>query len=262
MKAFTEGEGRLNSAYNFDFLYAQTISPARVRRSLEQWSGETGEGWPSWAFSNHDAPRAVSRWASPPHRKAAADLLLLLLLSLRGNAFLYQGEELGLPQGQVGFEDLQDPEAIVNWPRTLGRDGARTPFPWKLSEPNAGFSHAKPWLPVDAAHQALALDTQASDPASSLNLTRRLVKLRKETPALRLGDIDFLHDEEAVLAFRRHYMGEEILCVFNLSDSQAGMPDQLRTETARLIASCNIQAEDDALPRALGPWAGLWAKVS
>ncbi|RIJ29578.1 alpha-glucosidase family protein [Henriciella algicola] len=262
MKAFTEGEGRLHSAYNFDFLYAETISPARVRRSLEQWSGEAGEGWPSWAFSNHDAPRAVSRWAGPPHRKAAADLLLLLLLSLRGNAFLYQGEELGLPQGQVGFEDLQDPEAIANWPRTLGRDGARTPFPWTSGEPNAGFSSAKPWLPVDAAHQALALDTQANDPSSSLNLTRRLVRLRKATPALRLGEIDFLHDEAPVLAFMRRYEGEEILCVFNLSDSQAEMPDELRTQPAKLMASCNLEGAPDKMPLALAPWAGFWAKVS
>lgn len=262
MKAFTEGEGRLHSAYNFDFLYAQTISPARVRRSLEQWSGEAGEGWPSWAFSNHDAPRAVSRWASPPHRKAAADLLLLLLLSLRGNAFLYQGEELGLPQGKVGFEDLQDPEAIANWPRTLGRDGARTPFPWKSGEPNAGFSSAKPWLPVDAAHQALALDTQADDPSSSLNLTRRLVKLRRATPALRLGEIEFLHDEAPVLAFIRRHEAEEIRCVFNLSDSQTEMPDQLRAQPAALVASCNLEGASGKIPNTLAPWAGFWAKVS
>mgnify|MGYP000279860955 CR=1 FL=1 len=262
MKSFTEGEERLHSAYNFDFLYAQTISPARVRRSLEQWNGEAGEGWPSWAFSNHDAPRAVSRWASPPHRKAAADLLLLLLLSLRGNAFLYQGEELGLPQGQVGFEDLQDPEAIANWPRTLGRDGARTPFPWTSTDPNAGFSPARPWLPVDAAHQALALDTQANDPSSSLNLTRKLIELRKASPALRWGEIEFLHDDVPVLAFRRRHDGEEILCVFNLSGEQVDIPDHMAPDFPALIAACSMPNDQEKLPRSFGPWAGFWARLS
>ena len=117
-------------------------------------------------------------------------------------------------------------------------------------------------MPVDAAHQALALDTQANDPASSLNLTRRLVKLRKETPALRLGGIDFLHDEAPVLAFVRRYQGEEILCVFNLSDSQAEMPDQLRVEPTKLMATCNFEGAPDRMPDTLAPWAGFWAKVS
>src|SRR3546814_1174734 len=68
--------------------------------------------------------------------------MMLLLTALRGNAFIYQGEELGLPQGEVAFEDLQDPEAIANWPHTLGRDGARTPLPWTSTARNAGFTRS------------------------------------------------------------------------------------------------------------------------
>ncbi|MEM8725911.1 MAG: alpha-amylase family glycosyl hydrolase, partial [Pseudomonadota bacterium] len=122
MKAFTEGGKRLDSAYNFDFLYAPDLTADRVRASLLHWDGTPDEGWPSWAFSNHDAPRAVTRWSNGEDFDQIARLSMLLLLSLRGNPIIYQGEELGLPQGFVAFEDLLDPEAIANWPHTLGRD--------------------------------------------------------------------------------------------------------------------------------------------
>ncbi|MEO0971747.1 MAG: alpha-amylase family glycosyl hydrolase, partial [Pseudomonadota bacterium] len=116
MKAFTTDDRRLHSAYGFDYLYADAISPALVRATSVAWPGEAGEGWPSWAFSNHDAPRAVSRWCQAgddeAHCQHYARLMLLLLMSLRGNAFLYQGEELGLPTAEVPFEALRDPEAI------------------------------------------------------------------------------------------------------------------------------------------------------
>jgi alpha-glucosidase len=79
------------------------------RQGAAMWMGEDGEGWPSWTFSNHDAPRAVSRWAEGRDRKAFAEMALLLLVALRGNVFVYQGEELGLPQANVPFERLQDP---------------------------------------------------------------------------------------------------------------------------------------------------------
>jgi alpha-glucosidase len=142
------------------------------------WPDQQGEGWPSWTFSNHDAPRAVSRWAQGRDRKAFAEMALLLLVCLRGNVFVYQGEELGLPQAEVPFERLVDPEAIANWPETLGRDGARTPMPWHAAQTNAGFSTVEPWLPVDPRHLPLAVDAQEADPASTLQVARRMIGLR------------------------------------------------------------------------------------
>ncbi len=114
MRAFTKGNRRLNSAYGFDFLYADELTPELVARVSEEWP--EGEGWPSWAFENHDAPRAISRWAREQDQDLVARAKMLLLCSLRGSIILYQGEELGLPQVDVPFEQLQDPEAIVNWP--------------------------------------------------------------------------------------------------------------------------------------------------
>lgn len=220
MKLLTQGQRRLHTAYGFNFLYADALTPALVRAALEAWS-DAADTWPSWAFSNHDAPRAVSRWSASADREANARLALLLLLSLRGNVFLYQGEELGLPQAELAFHDLRDPEAIANWPLTLGRDGARTPMPWTRSAPHAGFSTGRPWLPVPPDHAALAVDTQDHDPHSTLSMARRFIALRKRHPALRYGGMQLLETSAAVLSFERSFAAERILCVFNLGLAEA-----------------------------------------
>ena len=219
MKAFTADGRRFNTAYGFDFLYADRLSPALVREATERWPDEPGLGWPSWAFSNHDAPRAVSRWAPPGAGDAYARVAMLLLMCLRGDVFLYQGEELGLTQVEIGFADLKDPEAIANWPLTLGRDGARTPMPWCGDAPGLGFSSAKPWLPLGADHGARAVAVQERDAQSMLHFTRRLVALRRSSDALLLGAMRVVHAEGDVLAFERTVPGERLLCVFNLGET-------------------------------------------
>jgi alpha-glucosidase len=222
MKAFTRGETRLNSAYGFTFLYADRLDAGLVRQAIDDWGGEPQDGWPSFAFSNHDAPRAASRFAAGPEEHAAtARLTLLLLLSLRGNAFVYQGEELGLPQAEVPLERLQDPEAIANWPATLGRDGARTPIPWRADAVQAGFSTAEPWLPLDPRHAALAIDRQEADPGSTLHWVRKLIAFRKAHEALTAGELTLIETPEPVVAFERQLEGERLLCAFNLGREPA-----------------------------------------
>ncbi|UZW55381.1 alpha-glucosidase family protein [Sphingobium sp. JS3065] len=218
MKSFTQGDSRLNTAYGFDFLYAPELTAEFLKAALVKWPAETHAGWPSWAFENHDAPRAVSRWAKGKDADAYCRMKMLLLACLRGNIFLYYGEELGLPQVDIAFEDLQDPEAIANWPLTLSRDGARTPMPWRSDAPYLGFSEAKPWLPVGEAHRALAVDVQEARPDSLLHWTRRVLALRNGSPALRVGAMDFLETPEELLAFERVHEGERLLCVFNLGE--------------------------------------------
>jgi alpha-glucosidase len=252
MKLFTGGDARLNSAYSFDFLYAQVLTPALVRDALACWPEQAGLGWPSWAFENHDAPRAVSRWSAPAHHQAFAAIKMLLLICLRGNVFLYQGEELGLPQVEVAFADLRDPEAIANWPMTLSRDGARTPLPWQADAPALGFSVARPWLPVGPDHAALAIDRQEADPASPLALTRRLLALRNDSDVLRLGDLRMLHADDQILAFERHLGGRTLLCCFNLSPEAAAWPAPYG---GRIIERVG-QVERDRL----GPYAGYIAE--
>ena len=257
MKLYTAGDSRLNTAYSFDYLYAPKITPALVSALADRWPEDAP--WPSWAFSNHDAPRAVSRWARPETQDAAAQLYAMLLMALRGNVFLYQGEELGLPQAEVPYHRLQDPEAISNWPLTLGRDGARTPMPWRKDAAFAGFSSVEPWLPVDARHQALAIDAQEKDAASTLNATRRLIALRKSRTSLRLGAMSVIAAKGDLLAFERAWAGERTLCVFNLGESAVKFAS---TDTPRAsILASTIAGEGAAPPATLPPLSGYIAAI-
>ncbi len=224
MKLFTADGKRLDSAYSFDFLYADALTPALVADSLARWPNDPTIGWPSWAFENHDAPRAVSRWTRPENAAAFARMKLLLLACLRGNIFLYQGEELGLTQVDIAFEDLLDPEAIANWPMTLSRDGARTPMPWTGAAPDLGFGSQTPWLPFGGDHAALAVDAQDADPHSLLNWTRAVTGTRNAHPALRSGDLRVLYSDDAVLALERDGGGERLVCLFNFGDRARDWP--------------------------------------
>lgn len=216
MKDYTQGPHMLQSAYGFNYLYADKLTPELVRDASQEWTDAPDEGWPSWTFSNHDAPRAVSRWRDGRDPKAFAELIILLLACLRGNIFLYQGEELGLPQAHVPYDRLQDPEAIANWPLTLGRDGARTPLPWTETGTHGDFSTVEPWLPLDTSHPALAVSKQDADPGSTLNWTRKVLALRNTHPALRTGDVRFLTAEDSLLVFERRDGSNSVLCAFNL----------------------------------------------
>ncbi len=215
MKLFTDGPARLDTAYGFVYLYASDLTGDTVREAIASAERSGPDYWPSWAFENHDAPRAVSRWAKGRDEVRFNRMKAMLLASLRGNIFLYYGEELGLPQGEVPFEKLQDPEAIANWPQTLGRDGARTPMPWQRDAVQAGFSAAEPWLPVMASHRPLAVDVQEEDEASILHWTRAMLALRKDRPALRLGSLRLLQTPEDMVAFERSNDGETLVCAFN-----------------------------------------------
>ncbi len=212
-------QGRLHTAYNFQLLGDGPLSAKLIRDALESWTSKTG--WPSWCFSNHDVPRSRTRWGGEDANDAFAQLLTGVLMCLRGTIFLYQGEELGLPQAGVPFDKLQDPEGIRFWPDNLGRDGCRTPMPWRVEAANAGFSGVEPWLPVDPRHYALAVDCQENDPGSTLNLTRRFIAFRRRHRALRLGDIEFFDAPGPILMFRRTHGDERLLCVFNLGGDVA-----------------------------------------
>jgi alpha-glucosidase len=250
MRTFTAGDARLNSAYGFDFLYADKLTPELVARVMKDWPEDAG--WPSWAFENHDASRALSRWVDDEYRDAFARLKMLLLSSLRGSIILYQGEELGLPQVDVPFERLRDPEAIANWPHTLSRDGARTPMPWSAGEANLGFSTGEPWLPVGQSHCRLAVDRQEHDAGSLLAFTRQCLTLRKAHPALHHGRIALVEAGSQLLIFDRMNGGETLRCTFNLSDARSAFNPSGRP----LISTGDVTDE------ALGPYAALIEEIA
>ena len=217
MREYTAGSKRLHSAYGFDFLYAQELSPAVVAETASAWPASPDSGWPTWAFENHDAPRAISRWLNGGDPEQFARAKMLLLCTLRGSIIIYQGEELGLTQADVPYERLRDPEAIANWPHTLSRDGARTPMPWEAESANLGFSSGEPWLPAYEEHRSLAVDRQQDRPDSLLNFTRRCLKLREQTPALRHGSMSVIEAGDQLLMFERALGSQKLRCSFNLS---------------------------------------------
>jgi alpha-glucosidase len=141
-------------------------------------------------------------------------------MCLRGSLCLYQGEELGLPEAEIDFEELQDPYGIAFWPEFKGRDGARTPIPWVADNANAGFSDAKPWLPVKAPHLNRAVGAQVADAGSMLHHYRRALALRRARKTLQHGDLVDLVAAGDLASFLRR--GDEtIFCAFNLGAEQA-----------------------------------------
>jgi alpha-glucosidase len=246
MKAFTAGDAHFNSAYGFNFLYAEQLTPALVREALEAWPDTDGIGWPSWAFSNHDAPRWISRWAPEEARAAYARMVMMLFICLRGNVIIWQGEELGLTQVDIPFDKLQDPEAIANWPLTLSRDGTRTPMPWAADELNCGFSNAEPWLPLGPDHKKLAVDVAERDPDSMLELTRKLVAFRNANEAMLIGDLEVIEARDRLLVFERRSENQHLICAFNMGgadvDWHPTQPDRWR-----MVKSVN-HAKPGSLP--------------
>jgi alpha-glucosidase len=159
----------------------------------------------------------VSRWGGH-HSNDFAKMLFAMISSLRGSVCSYQGEELGLTEADIAFEDVQDPYGITFWPQFKGRDGCRTPHPWQHDLDNAGFTQEKPWLPVSNEHVGKSVDLQDEEIDSVLNSYRHFNRWRKEQPELLYGDIEFIESPESILAFIREYQGKRVLVCFNFTE--------------------------------------------
>ncbi len=240
MAQYTEGNDKLHMAYSFDLLGPSHDAPF-LHRTLSRFESIVGDGWPSWAISNHDVVRLASRWHCQqlPKRERQAKLRLIaaLQMCLRGSPCIYQGDELGLPEAEVNFEDLQDPYGMTMWPEFKGRDGCRTPMPWHSEARHLGFgtSHKKPWLPMSPSHQNLAVNRQVADAKSLLNFYRLLLTWRKQWRALVSGSMRLCQEHPHCLAFIRQSESQALLCVFNLSGFSQQLDDkQLDDSESRL----------------------------
>ncbi|MDP1732078.1 MAG: alpha-glucosidase family protein [Devosia sp.] len=224
MAQYTSGENQLHMAYTFDYLGGE-FSASHFRAAVEATEAEAPDGWVCLAFSNHDVVRHASRWATHGQQEAFTRLAATLLLSMRGSVCLYQGEELGLTEADLAFEDLADPYGIEFWPQFKGRDGCRTPMVWQSASHLGAFSTApRAWLPVPSDHLARAVDLQEQDPHSVLHFYRALIAFRKRHPALVKGSIGMIDAPASVLAFTRKADTETLLCVFNMSETQIIVP--------------------------------------
>ena len=218
MGEYTSGDDLMQMCYAFEFLAKDKLTAARVAETFDRLERAAPDGWACWAFSNHDVMRHFTRWGLS---EASAKAYATLLMCLRGSVCLYQGEELGLSEAELAFEDLRDPYGIEFWPEFKGRDGCRTPMVWDRDNLNGGFSDARPWLPVPAEHLARAVSALAGDPGALPAHYRRAIAFRHAHAALQSGTMEEMRAEGEVIRFIRTGGGERIFVAVNLSDRAA-----------------------------------------
>jgi len=207
----------LHQVFNFDLLTAPFEAAhlfAVINRSIEL--NASVDALPTWALSNHDSPRIASRIGDQPSRALA-----LFVLALPGSNYIFAGQELGLPDGELQDNDRQDPSFVRSGGLVKGRDGARVPLPWSGDSTPFGFTAGTPWLPLSQSWQPYTVENQEKDAESTLNLFRRALSIRREN--LLVGQsIEWLesplHGSKggSILAFKRG----SITVVMNVSDSE------------------------------------------
>lgn len=259
MAEYTSGGDKLHMAYCFDLLGKAHDAPF-LHGLFSRFIDIVGDGWPCWALSNHDCVRVASRWGGAQPDARLLRLAAALQMGLRGTPCVYQGDELGLSEADIAYEDLKDPFGINLWPKFKGRDGCRTPMPWQASERHAGFSPAKPWLPVAAAHLPLAVDRQQGDAASLLAFYTQLLNWRRSQPVLTQGDMRMLPAHPQVLAFVREHQGRQVLCAFNCSEQAVAWPLPAAHAGVQPLAEAGLTGASIAGGQIrFEPWGGVYA---
>jgi alpha-glucosidase len=243
------------------------LSADRYRKHIA--AVDAAGGWPTYVITNHDMVRSYTRYADGAHNDAIAKMMAALYLTLRGTAIMYYGEEIGMENNDPKSKDeVQDPIGKLGWPLEKGRDGERTPMQWNDGQ-NAGFSKAKPWLPVPASAKSHNVASEMKDENSMLSFYRQLLALRHKEPALLEGNFQLLKgDDPNVLSYARRYKDEAILVMLNMSgtDQQVGLDiSPLGFATPRV--SVLLTSFHKPLPPASGtvpmePYSAFIAKIT
>jgi alpha-glucosidase len=251
----------LHQAFNFHYLNTPWDA-AELRRTIDaSLDSMRPVGAPStWVLSNHDVVRHLTRLGGSLARARAAPLLMLALPS---SAYLYQGEELGLPEvTDLPDEVRQDPAFFRRAPDSSDgqdglRDGCRVPIPWGEDGDSYGFGAGGSWLPQPAGWGELSVARQSGDPDSTLELYREALRVRREHPALGAGDrVEWLTAPEGVLAFRRRGAnGTAVVCVTNTGQDAVPLPEAL-TGTGRVLLASGRHTDGGTLPGDTTVW---WA---
>jgi alpha-glucosidase len=176
--SYLESGDQLHLAHNFVFIEQEWDAEAYATSIADFEALADRTAWPAWFLGNHDNPRPASRFDHDGLGARRARAILVMLYTLRGTPFIYQGEELGLPDAPIG------PDRVVD---VDGRDPERAPIPWTPDPPGHGFTTGDAWLPFVTDAATLNVESQDDDPRSTLNLARRVARLREATPALQTG---------------------------------------------------------------------------
>jgi alpha-glucosidase len=225
-----DGRG-LHLPFNFHLILTQWR--ARVVAALiESYEAALPPGaWPNWVLGNHDQPRVASRLGAAQARLAA-----MLLLTLRGTPTVYQGEEIGMHDVTIPPEAIQDP-VERNLPGLgLARDPERTPMQWD-DGPHAGFSTAVPWLPVADDFRVENVLRQQDHSQSMLSLYRRLIELRRASPALSVGNFRHVYVDDDRLVYAREHAGQQLIVALNMSHAERELPEQIASEQHIILST-------------------------
>jgi len=192
------------------------LSAAQYRKHIGEV--DAAGHWPTYVITNHDIVRSYTRYADGAHNDEIAKLMAAMYLTLRGSVVMYYGEEIGMENNDPKSKDeVQDPIGKLGWPKEKGRDGERTPMQWNDGA-NAGFSKAKPWLPVAASYKTHNVASEQKDANSVLSFYRQLLVMRHKEPALPDGNyIPLNGDDPNVFTYLRQYKNEAVLVVLNMS---------------------------------------------
>ncbi len=229
------GKETLHAAFNFDFTMRH-FHPKEFFDAIQRWERALGEeNWPNYVLSNHDIPRSATRYAKGED-DARAKIVLAMLLTLRGTPYLYAGEEIGMRNLKMRRSEIMDPPGKRYYPFYPTRDAARSPMQWEDS-PNAGFTTGTPWLRVHPNYPHRNVAAQEKDPHSILNMTKRLIALRKKYPVLRRGT--FLPQRSlaprGVMAYLRRTEAQTLFVALNFTGREQNL--RLPEETHHLIFS-------------------------
>ena len=201
----------LHLAHNFVFFHLPWQAPA-FRASVQEFVDLADKAaWPAWFLENHDHSRVATRYATlPGSGQRRARVAALLICALRGTPFLYQGQELGLPDAEIPSDRVVDVD---------GRDPQRAPIPWRRPSragPGAGFTTAEPWLPIVADAECLCVESQQEDPASTLAFVRSILRLRSHERALQSGTQRIVDAAPELFCFERQ-LDQRFLIALNFT---------------------------------------------
>ncbi|MFZ0665256.1 MAG: alpha-amylase family glycosyl hydrolase [Acidimicrobiales bacterium] len=246
-------DDELHLAFNFPFIEAPFEAEAMSKIAALTTELLPPYAWPVWVGSNHDVSRFSTRWAEGDKRKIR--LAQMMLLSMRGTPFLFEGDEIGLEDADPTEEQLRDPVGIRFWPYYKGRDPERSPMPWTAAE-NGGFTApgVETWLPMTDPAVCNVAD-QRADPGSVLNYLRDLIIARRENPEFVLGTSSPVDAPSGCWAWRR---GETFTVALNMSDSDSEIPGV----TGNVLICTDTSRNGDAVSGtlSLAPWTGAIVK--
>ena len=214
----------LHLGFNFR-LVAAAFDADETRRAIDRsMASVAGTGaQPTWTLANHDVARQVTRYGGGAAGQRRARAMALVELALPGVVYLYNGEELGLPDVDVPEWAVVDPKWLHSGHAVRPRDNGRVPLPWEGTEPPFGFTQGeRPWLPMPRDWAGLTVEAQLEDPDSMLSLYRQAVELRRTHPAFTGETLEWYGAPAGCFAYRRK--GGGLTCVLNTTSAPIPLP--------------------------------------